>query len=115
MTRSMLTTSCLGLFLLGVAGCQQSLYDWGSYESSLLRMYSPGDRYEPQHEIARLTEEIEKTKRKNELVPPGKRLHLGYLFYMTGDTDSTRRWFEEEKAAFPESETFVDGLLSRMK
>ena len=49
-----------------------------------------------------------------ESVPPGKRLHLGYLFYGIGDTDSTRRWFEGEMRAFPESETFVKGLLRRM-
>ena len=107
--------SVVGL-IAASSGCQQpSLYEWGRYEASVLRMYSPDKSYEVHKEIDYLIQEIEKTERQEKQVPPGKRLHLGYLFYMSGDKDSTRHWFEAEKRAFPESEVFVDGLLGRMK
>ncbi len=103
------------LVLWGCTGCTSTLYDWGSYEQSLLNMYSKADGYNTEEEIDRLLTEVEQTLSKEKLVPPGKNAHLGYLFYLTGDTASAAAYFRAEKQAFPESRKLMDRLLEQLK
>jgi hypothetical protein len=106
------------IFFLSVltTGCaQKSLYNWGSYESSLYGMYSETESYSIDRDISILTTEIRRTVQANQQVPPGKSAHVGYLYYLRGDKESARNFFEEEKSRFPESAVFIDGLLARMK
>ena len=108
--------------LLGLSGCQSGWrYDWGSYQESVWLMYakpSEGGADVGKH-IQALEEEIHKSEAKakpNEAsrVPPGKWAHLGYLYAMQGDQRNARRCLTAEKALYPESAKFVDGLLGRM-
>ncbi len=102
--------------LLALAGCTQSqlMYRWGNYESVVYDTYfSPGEA-DPGTQIAKLTENVERTLAEGKLVPPGVHAHLGYLHYSQGRVDVAREEFLIEKELFPESTAFIDGVLRRM-
>jgi hypothetical protein len=99
-----------------LAGCQttQPLYYWGDYEGSVERIASEQNDFDLQAEIDVLETDLEKAQNNDRWVPPGYHIHLGYLLYLRGDLGSAVRQFEAEKARYPESEQFVDGLLARI-
>ena len=103
------------LLLPFVLGCQSSLYDWGTYEESVYRMYASEADFSAAKEVDRLQREVERTERRQRAIPPGKMAHLGYLYLMTGDDERARSCFERERALFPEGEHFMDFLLRRMR
>lgn len=108
---------CLILIFLAAntIACQATLYDWGTYEASILKMYSSRENFSAAGEIDRLQKEVERTHERNRLLPPGKMAHLGYLYVLMADSESARRCFEAEKELFPESEHFMDFLLAKLE
>lgn len=104
--------TCL-LIVLG--GCQRTLYDWGTYEASVFKMYSSREDFSSGKETDRLQREVDSTQRKNRALPPGKMAHLGYLYLLQGDSERARYCFETEKQLFPESTKFMDFLLTRLR
>ena len=98
-----------------ILGCQQTLYDWGTYELSVFRMYSSREDFSPAKEIDKLQAEVERSQRRGRLIPPGKMAHLGYLYLLVGDSSSAQDCFELEKVLFPESEHFMDFLLAKLQ
>lgn len=106
----------IALAALGSACAQPtSLYRWGEYESLVYDMYMRPGKADPTTQIAKLNEEIERTNAEGQHVPPGVHAHLGYLYYGQGQLDAAYEQFTIEKTLFPESATFVDGVLTRMK
>lgn len=103
------------LSLFGVIGCQNTIYDWGSYEQSVFKMYSSREDFSAAKEVDRLQKEVERTERKNLAIPPGKMAHLGYLYLMAGDSDRAQACFNKERDLFPEGEEFMGFLLGRMQ
>jgi len=61
-----------------------------------------------------LSEDMARTEAEGAQVPPGARAHLAYLYALQGNLSQATALFEAEKAAFPESAVFVDGMISRM-
>ena len=102
---------CLSLF-----GCSTTklLYYWDEYEDLIYDMYVNPGKADPGVQIVKLTEDIEKTHAQGLRVPPGTHAHLGYMHYLQGNLGVARYEFKEEKRLFPESKTFIDGLLERM-
>lgn len=105
----------LAILCAALSGCQTTLFEWGSYEASLQRMYSPKYELVVGEEIQVLSKEIERTQRRKRRVPPGKIAHLGYLYALLEDYASARDCFQAEKGIYPESSVFMDGTLARMK
>ena len=103
------------LLLLGITGCQRTLYDWGTYERSVFNMYSSREDFSVAAEIDQLQKEVERTERKKRAIPPGKMAHLGYLYLMAGDSERARACFEKERELFPEGEKFIGFLLGRLQ
>jgi hypothetical protein len=99
------------------SACAQttSLYRWGEYESLVYDMYMRPGKADPTTQIAKLSEDIERTNAEGLHVPPGVHAHLGYLYYGQGQLDAAYEQFTIEKTLFPESATFIDGVLARMK
>lgn len=103
------------MLLVGVAGCHsRPIFDWGSYEASISWLY--GENYDLGRDIERLEKEVRRTESAADLVvPPGKYLHLGYLYLKAGNERDAVRCFEAEKNSFPESAQFVDFALEKVQ
>jgi hypothetical protein len=97
-----------------LAGCQRTLYDWGTYESSVLHVYADTPSNQIKDDRTALEKEVRKSVENGRKVPPGKYAHLGFLCYRMGDTAAAAKYFQSEKAAFPESAKFIDDLLARL-
>lgn len=99
------------------SGCAEpkSLYRWGEYESLVYEMYMRPGKADPTTQIAKLNADIERTNAEGQHVPPGVHAHLGYLYYGQGQLDAAYEQFTIEKQLFPESATFIDGILQRME
>jgi hypothetical protein len=99
------------------SACAQptTLYRWGEYESLVYDTYMRPGKADPTTQIAKLNEDIERTKAEGQHVPPGVHAHLGYLYYGQGQLDAAYEQFTIEKTLFPESTVFIDGVLARMK
>jgi len=110
------TVGALALALLTAAcGAQSSaLYRWGDYENVLYDAYVRPGKADPTAQLSRLTEDVTRTQAAGQRVPPGVHAHLGYLYYGQGQLDAAYEQFATEKALFPESGHFVDGILARM-
>lgn len=108
-------TIASALALLG--GCvtpEPPLYRWGEYENIVYRSYRATGESDPVTDAAQLEEDIVRTEAEGFEIPPGVRVHLGYLYFEQGRVDEARELFEQEREVFPESSVFVDGLLQRM-
>jgi hypothetical protein len=106
----------MAVFLL-MSGCtrKQPIYRWGVYEPLLYDMYAKPGKADPGTQVAKLSEDIERTKAEGKRVPPGVHAHLGYMYYLQGRPDDAQAEFETERELFPESSTFVDGILKRLR
>ncbi len=100
-----------------VSACavQPPLYRWGAYEDIIYTGYKNPGSSDPVSDSILLEAEMERTAAEGKRVPPGVRIHLGYLYFSQGRNDEARGMFETEREVFPESAVFVDGLLSRME
>jgi hypothetical protein len=105
---------CAVLVSLSACAQQQPLYHWGSYEALLYKSYREPGSADPGMQIAKLTEDVERAHAESRNVPPGVHAHLGYLYYTQGQPHLAREEFLIEKQLFPESTTFIDGMLNRM-
>jgi hypothetical protein len=99
------------------AACEspKTIYHWQSYEESAYHLLRDPDRTDLVEDIRNLSGEIEKDLVEGRRIAPGVHAHLGYLYYLSGNPDSAKIEFEAEKAAYPESAVFIDGVLRRLK
>jgi len=102
------------LLLLLTGACTSPLYDWGHYEESVLAMETGFQDVDLLDEIDTLERQAEAAAAKDRRPPPGLHAHLGYLHYLAGNSDAALRHFQTEKAVYPQSSVFMDGLISRL-
>jgi len=114
MRRRLGWTALLLAALLPAAACSSPRYDWGPYEDSVLAVELDFREQQLMDEIAALEEHIHQLQLRDEVAPPGMHAHVGYLQYLAGDTGAAARHFEAEKALYPQSTVFMDGLLKRI-
>ena len=107
----------IGMSLFALCACEspKTLYHWGRYEDSVYKMLENPDGTNVPAEIQSLSNEVEQDLAEGRRAAPGVHAHLGYLYYLSGNPDSAKLEFEAEKAAYPESAVFIDGVLRRMK
>lgn len=110
---AMAATAAVVIGSLGCTPTPQPLYRWGVYEDVVYDTYAVGGA-DPNTQILQLSEDIVRTQAAGKRVPPGAHAHLGYLYAATGQPDLAAEQFQLEKELFPESSTFVDGMLARM-
>jgi hypothetical protein len=77
-------------------------------------MYVLGDESDPASQTAILEEDISRSQAEGKRVAPGVHAHLGFLYYSQGDVPAAREQFLNERKLFPESATFIDGIIKRM-
>jgi hypothetical protein len=103
---------CL-LLILPSCASRPSLYEWGSYEDSLSKVFNSGSEpFLVNDELELLGQEINASRPGK--IPPGKIAHLGYLNAVNGNTDLARDFFNQEKMIFPESTIFMDRLIKML-
>lgn len=105
------------LFALYLTGCtsNQPLYHWGNYEQVVYNMYKNPEATTADQQLAKLREDVEIAASKGRPVPPGVFAHIGMLYASMGDSENAKQSLNEERIRYPESATFVDGLLTRME
>jgi hypothetical protein len=103
------------LLAAGCAPRKPEIYRWGLYEGLVYQMYAEPGSADPDTQVVRLSEDVTRTEAEGQRVPPGVHAHLGYMYYLTGNTEAAYREFSTEAELFPESATFVDGILQRMR
>jgi hypothetical protein len=108
-----ITAASIVVAALGCAG-PAPIYRWGVYENLVYEMYATPGESDPGAHAALLSEDIARTHAEGKRVPPGVHAHLGFLYYSQGYVDAAHEQFVIEKELFPESATFIDGILERM-
>jgi len=99
-----------------MAGCApKPLYYWGEYEGLIYTMYNKPGSAEPDTQAVKLQEDLANAKAAGLKVPPGLHAHLGYMYFLQGNTQAALTEFSAEKVLFPESVTFIDGMIGRLK
>lgn len=106
---ALLAVLCLG----GCVSRPEPLYYWGNYPGQVYG-HLKGDAG-PEEQIQALEADLEKARAKGKALPPGYQAHLAMLYGKTGRTDRMVAELEAEKAQFPESATFMDFLLKKLK
>ena len=109
------TTLPVALLLLsGCAAPVKPLYGWGNYQGQVYDYFkASGNGTEAQ--IIALEESLQKNSAKNLPAPPGFHAHLGLLYANAGKDDMVIKEFEMEKALFPESSSYMDFLMRKVK
>ncbi len=101
-----------------LAGCVRKpplLYDWGSYEDQIYAMYADPGKVPTEDQLQDLERDYQQARAADKPVPPGYHAYVGYLYFQLGKTDQALQSFETEKALFPESATYMDRLIARIK
>lgn len=91
------------------------LYYWGNYESLIYQMYLTPGKAPPQVQIERLTQDIQRAEGRGLRIPPGLYAHLGMMYAMEGSVAQAEEAFAEEVKRYPESEVFIQGMMTRVK
>ncbi len=99
---------------VGCAAPPKPLYYWGEYEDLLYSMYLHPGEADTTTQVAKLTEDMQKTRDNGQLVPPGVHAHLGYMHYRLGNAGSALAEFTTEKLLYPESTVFMDQLIKQL-
>ena len=103
----------VGTLLSGCINKRPDYYYWGSYEQLLLDMYNKPGAADAALQIQQLTEDIQKAESLGKPLPPGIYAHLGFMYAIQGQVTQSQAAFNEEKARYPESKSFIDGMQKR--
>jgi hypothetical protein len=95
-------------------GPKPPAYGWGGYEDHVYNMYAQPGEATPEAQIDQLTSGLEEAESAGQQAGPGVYAHLGYMQYLTGNLNAARDAFERERSLYPESATFIDGMLNRL-
>jgi len=104
---SMLTT-----LLTGCASQPRSLYYWGDYQSEVYQYFKPTDA-SPEQQLLDLQKTVEKARSAGQALPPGFEAHMGLLYLQTGHEDQALQAFRQEEHDYPESQQYIEYLLSK--
>jgi len=109
------TAALSALLTLLLSACAnnspRSLYAWGDYPDQTYH-YLKGEESSYHEAIQTLEEQSRAADADRHDLPPGFRAYLGLLYLKNGQPDKAVGYFQEEKAAFPESSQFMDFQLS---
>jgi len=109
---SKIKLTCLTLFALLLAGCNQpdtprSLYYWdGTYNNALYTYLNEGG--DANEQISHLENLIQTSIQKGYKVAPGLYAHLGLLYLNNGNLGVANVNFDKEVQNFPESREFIN-------
>ena len=92
-----------------LAGCAQTMYRWGGYDSALYEHYqNPQER---EKFVASLAEVLANAEAGGARVPPGCYAEYGWALYEEGQGAKAAVYFEKEGAHWPESRFLMEKLI----
>jgi len=96
-------------------GCvsNNTQYYWGEYENLVYKTHHTPGEVPPSIQIEQLQTDIEKAQAAGKPIPPGVYAHLGLMYAANGNKELALASLTKEKELFPESSTFIDGLINR--
>jgi len=109
-----LAACCAGLVLGGCASKPTNLYYWGDYQKQVYAQLRSDGTGNPE-QIMALEKTVQQARAENKALPPGFHAQLGMLYLNQGKADQVVQEFETEKTLFPESKSFMDFLLGKLK
>ncbi|WP_258872662.1 DUF4810 domain-containing protein [Thalassotalea euphylliae] len=112
MNKSLLTATLLGSLLTGCATTKTQYY-WGEYEQLIYQTYHTPGEATPIVQIEKLEADISKAAEAGMPIPPGLYAHLGLMYASNGNKSMALASLQKEKELYPESATFIDGLIKR--
>lgn len=107
--------ACFLVVCLATSGCVAPQHYWGNYSPELYEFYkspSPEQRAELQDELARI---FARAEVKGVLPAPGLYAEYGTLLMESEDYPGAIEYYEKERAAWPESRTLMDALISSLQ
>jgi hypothetical protein len=110
----LLRFSCLFLLLCLFCGCtSNSLYEWGNYDQWLYENYkNPKSDEELYVDLTALITEYESRKKPNvKPMAPGLYAEYGFLLMRRGENELAIKYYNKEKALWPESAVFMDSMI----
>lgn len=109
----LLVLTLLAPALLSGACAKKPLYDWGSYEGDLYKVYkSPGSEREFAQDLRTM---IDESRKKGTRTPPGVAAEYGFLQYKAGQLDEAVAYFDLERTSWPESAFLMTRLIQRIE
>lgn len=114
--RSLRSAATFFAFSCLLSSCASSTkYYWGEYENLIYTQYTEPEKATPEIQIEKLQADIQKASSKNLPLPPGFYAHLGYQYLQNGNMGEASRYLAKEKKMYPESATFMDRFLKKLK
>lgn len=113
LSRGTLVTLVGVLLLSGCATKTQPLYYWGDYQPQVYGYFTKDKG--PEEQIASLEAGLEKARAAGQQVAPGYLAHLGILYAQGEHQDQMLKYFDAEKALYPESTAYIDFLSRKYK
>jgi hypothetical protein len=99
--------------VLAVSACAPaSRFEWGTYENALYAYSKTPEAKEVYR--SSLVAALRNGEASNR-VAPGLNAELGYLYMEEGRTAEAIQYFEAEKRLFPESNRFMDQVITRLR
>ncbi|KQP14041.1 DUF4810 domain-containing protein [Pseudorhodoferax sp. Leaf267] len=89
------------------------LYAWGDFTKMQYEALRANGTPSPERMVD-MEAHMQEAAASHAALPPGFRAHLGMLKLASGDPAQARALWQAEKAAFPESATYIDQLLKRL-
>jgi len=108
------TLLAVTLTLGACANKPPALYSWQGYQANL-DAYFRANSLSPDAQAQLMEQDLQKIRASGLAVPPGYHAHLGLLYGEQGDVDKFAQQVALEKSKFPESETFMDFLMRKLK
>jgi hypothetical protein len=110
----MLTRLSLLLILCALCGCASSpLYEWGKYDQWLYENYkNPKNDEELYVDLTALITKYESRKNPStKPMAPGLYAEYGFLLMRRGENAQAIKYYNKEKALWPESALFMDSMI----
>lgn len=101
--------------LSGCASQSKALYYWGNYQDTVYEYLNEPGGGDTAKQIESLEAGVQKAASLDRALPPGYHAQLGLLYYTQGNVDRAIEQLTLEKTRYPESATFIDGLLVKFR
>ncbi|MBQ8013553.1 MAG: DUF4810 domain-containing protein [Treponema sp.] len=102
--------SALSIFI----SCSSTQYEWYSYQEDYYRYVKKSDEESQKKLIKTYEKMIKKPGGERNVVPPGIYADYGYILLEKGKTTEAKEAFLKEIELYPESATFISGILKRL-